>query len=67
VAPGDAAALASAVRELLSDTALAATLATAAAAEVAASFTREQMLARVTGIYEQLLDRSGAVSEGMPA
>jgi glycosyltransferase involved in cell wall biosynthesis len=67
VAPGDAAALASAVRELLSDTALAAALARAAATEVAASFTREQMLARVTGIYEQLLDRSGAVRGGMPA
>jgi glycosyltransferase involved in cell wall biosynthesis len=55
VAPGDAPALAAALRRLLADAGLRATLADAGRRRVEAEFTRERMAERVTGVYEELL------------
>jgi glycosyltransferase involved in cell wall biosynthesis len=55
VPPGDAAALAAALRRLLSDEALRASLAHRARQRVERDFTRDAMARRVEGIYEELL------------
>jgi glycosyltransferase involved in cell wall biosynthesis len=56
VQPGDSGALVSAIRELLADSELAARLGDAAAAYGRRHFTAADMVARVTGVYEELLD-----------
>lgn len=60
VPPGDAAALAGAVRRLLDDPALAARLGAAGRRELEAGYTAEAMAARTTGLYERLLAPGGA-------
>jgi glycosyltransferase involved in cell wall biosynthesis len=55
VAPGDADALARALRRLLGDAELRGSLARRARARVERDFTPEAMTARTTGIYEELL------------
>ncbi len=55
VPPGDAKALAAALRRLLSDTALRASLSHRARERVERDFTREAMARRVESIYEELL------------
>jgi len=61
VAPGDAPALAAALRRLLADAGLRAAFAAAGRRRVEAEFTRERMAERVTGVYEELL---GSGSDG---
>jgi hypothetical protein len=56
VPPGDAAALAAALRRLLDDAELRGSLAARARERVEAGLTREQMADRVTGVYRKLLD-----------
>jgi glycosyltransferase involved in cell wall biosynthesis len=65
VPPGDAAALAAALRQLLSDSELREGLAARARERVDADLTREQMARRVTEIYRELLERK-RVWLGMP-
>jgi glycosyltransferase involved in cell wall biosynthesis len=60
VAPGDAAALAAALRRLLGDPALRDGLAEAGRKRVEAEFTRERMASRVAGVYAELLRSPGA-------
>ncbi|HMQ35834.1 MAG TPA: glycosyltransferase, partial [Chloroflexaceae bacterium] len=60
VPPGDAAALAAALRRLLDDPALAARLGAAGRRELETGYTAEAMAARTTGLYERLLARGGA-------
>jgi glycosyltransferase involved in cell wall biosynthesis len=59
VPPGDAGALAAALRRLLGDAALRDSLARRARERVESRFTREEMVCRVMGIYEELLGDAG--------
>jgi glycosyltransferase involved in cell wall biosynthesis len=59
VAPGDAAALAAALRRLLGDPGLCRTLAAGARERVERDFTRAEMARRVMAVYEELLDDGG--------
>jgi glycosyltransferase involved in cell wall biosynthesis len=65
VPPGDAKALAAALRRVLGDEELRESLAARARERVAAGLTREQMASRVTAVYRELLGSSGTL-EGMP-
>jgi len=64
VPPGDAEALAAALRRLLGDPELRVSLADRARERVERDLTRERMAARVTGVYRELL---GSVPEGAEA
>jgi glycosyltransferase involved in cell wall biosynthesis len=55
VAPGDAGGLAAALRRVIGDPALREALASRARERVEAGLTREQMAARVSGVYRELL------------
>jgi glycosyltransferase involved in cell wall biosynthesis len=66
VAPGDAAGLAAALRQVLGDPELRQGLATAARERVEAGLTREAMASRVTGIYRELLGESPSAAEPLP-
>jgi glycosyltransferase involved in cell wall biosynthesis len=63
VPPGDAEALASALRRLLGDPSLRGELAASARARVRRDLTRERMAARVTGAYRELLGAPSAEEE----
>jgi glycosyltransferase involved in cell wall biosynthesis len=65
VAPGDAKALAAALRRALGDEELRRSLAARARERVEAGLTRGQMANRVTALYRELLGSYGAL-EGMP-
>jgi glycosyltransferase involved in cell wall biosynthesis/aminoglycoside phosphotransferase (APT) family kinase protein len=58
VAPGDAEALAVALRRVLGDETLRRSMATQARERVESGLTREQMATRVTGVYGELLEGS---------
>jgi hypothetical protein len=66
VAPGDAEALAAALRRLLGDSELRESLAAQARERVSAGLTREQMASRVTGVYRELLGRALSADEALP-
>jgi hypothetical protein len=66
VPPGDAAALAAALRRLLGDPQLCESLAGRARERVEHDLTRERMAARVTGVYRELLGEVPAGAEALP-
>lgn len=66
VPPGDAEALAAALRRVLADEALRRSLATQARERVEEGLTREQMADRVTGVYRELLGEEAVSAEGLP-
>jgi glycosyltransferase involved in cell wall biosynthesis len=66
VPPGDAEALAAALRRLLADPELRTGLATRARERVERDLTRERMAARVTGVYRELLGRAPEEAEALP-
>jgi glycosyltransferase involved in cell wall biosynthesis len=66
VAPGDAAALAAALRRVLGDPRLRQDLAARARERVDAGLTREQNADRVAGVYRELLGEGGAAVESLP-
>jgi L-malate glycosyltransferase len=67
VPPGDAEALAAALRRVLGDAELRESLAAGARERVEAGLTREQMAARVTGVYRELLGEDKAMgAEALP-
>lgn len=67
VPPGEAAALASAVADLLADPARARRLSVAAAARAAEAYTVDHMLERYVSLYERLLGRGAAATALPPA
>jgi glycosyltransferase involved in cell wall biosynthesis len=66
VPPGDAEALAEALRRLLGDPELRKSLATRARERVERDLTRERMAARVTGVYRELLGGAPEGAEALP-
>jgi glycosyltransferase involved in cell wall biosynthesis len=66
VPPGDAEALAVALRRVLEDESLRRSLATHARERVEAGLTREQMASRVTGVYRELLGEGLSESRRNP-
>jgi glycosyltransferase involved in cell wall biosynthesis len=66
VPPGEAEALAAALRRLLGDPELGRQLAARARERVEEDLTRERMAARVTGVYRELLGEAPAEGEGLP-
>jgi glycosyltransferase involved in cell wall biosynthesis len=66
VPPGDAKALAGALRRVLADGELRASLAAAARERVDDGLTREQMAGRVTGVYRELLGAATTALESLP-
>jgi glycosyltransferase involved in cell wall biosynthesis len=60
VAPGAAPALRDAIRALLADPARAARMGEAGASRACREFSADRMIAQVTDIYEELLDRHAA-------
>jgi glycosyltransferase involved in cell wall biosynthesis len=66
VAPGDAEGLAAALRQVLGDPALRLSLAARARDRVEAGLTREQMAARVSAVYRELLGEARNDGETLP-
>jgi glycosyltransferase involved in cell wall biosynthesis/predicted Ser/Thr protein kinase len=66
VAPGDAGALAAALRRVIGNPALRESLAAGARERVEAGLTREQMAARVSGVYRELLGDTQSDGETLP-
>lgn len=66
VPPGDAAALAAALRRVLGDGELRLNLAARARERVERDLTRERMAARVTGVYRELVGEASAEAEALP-
>ena len=66
VAPGDAEGLAAALRRVIDDLALRESLAARARERVEAGLTREQMAARVSGVYRELLGEAQGDGEALP-
>jgi hypothetical protein len=66
VPPGDATALAGALRRVLADGGLRESLAAGARERVADGLSREQMASRVTGVYRELLGEGTATVEALP-
>jgi glycosyltransferase involved in cell wall biosynthesis len=66
VPPGDAEALAVALRRVLDDQALRRSLAAQARERVEEGLTREQMASRVTGVYRELLGEEAVSVEALP-
>jgi glycosyltransferase involved in cell wall biosynthesis len=66
VAPGDAEALAGALRRVLADGALRESFAAGARERVADGLTRGQMASRVSGVYRELLGEGTAAVESLP-
>jgi glycosyltransferase involved in cell wall biosynthesis len=66
VPPGDAKALAGALRRMLADRGLRESLAAAARERVDDGLTREQMTSRVIGVYRELLGEGTAAIEALP-
>jgi glycosyltransferase involved in cell wall biosynthesis/aminoglycoside phosphotransferase (APT) family kinase protein len=66
VPPGDAKALAAALRRVLAGPELREGLAARARERVEAGLTREQMARRVTAVYRELLGEGGAAVEALP-
>jgi glycosyltransferase involved in cell wall biosynthesis len=66
VAPGDAEGLAAALRRVIGDPALRESLAARARERVEAGLTREQMAARVSGVYRELLGEAREDGETLP-
>lgn len=66
VAPGDVAGLAAALRRVLDDSGLREGLAARARERVEAGLTREQMAARVSGVYRELLGMAADDGEAVP-
>lgn len=66
VAPGDAEALAAGLRRLIGDPVLRASLAARARERVEQGLTREQMAARVSGIYRELLGEAPSADLALP-
>jgi glycosyltransferase involved in cell wall biosynthesis len=66
VAPGDAEGLAAALRRVIDDPGLRQSLAARARERVEAGLTREQMAARVSGVYRELLGEAQGDGETLP-
>jgi glycosyltransferase involved in cell wall biosynthesis len=66
VAPGDAGALAAALQRVIGDPALRESLAARARERVQDGLTREQMAARVSGVYRELLGEARDDGEALP-
>jgi glycosyltransferase involved in cell wall biosynthesis len=66
VAPGDSEALAAALRRVLGDPGLRQSLVAHARERVEAGLTREQMAARVSGVYRELLGEAEGDGEALP-
>lgn len=66
VPPGDAAALAAALRRVLGDGELRRRLAARARERVERDLTRERMAVRVTGVYRELLGEASEEAEALP-